>query len=150
VEVEIHEFRVSGVEGGSVGFWCRVSAGTYVRSLAHELGERLGCGGHLASLRRTRLAEFPVEQAHTLEQIGEAAQRGGLGALLIHPRLLLPDVPCVTADDEALGRIRNGRTVNLPEMSRSKWVKGFAGQAELVCLGSRVAGTLFHPKVVLM
>jgi len=63
---------------------------------------------------------------------------------------LLPELPSVTADEEALARIRTGRTVNLPEMSRSKWVKVFADQTELVCLASRVAGTLFHPKVVLM
>ena len=150
VEVEIHEFRVNALHGADVTFWCRVSSGTYVRSLAHTLGEKLGCGAHLASLRRTRVAEFPIEQAHTLEQIGEAAQQGSLDALLIHPRLLLPEVPSVTADEEAQGRIRNGRTVNLPEMSRSKFVKVFAGQADLICLASRVAGTLFHPKVVLL
>ena len=46
-------------------------------------------------------------------------------------------------------RIRNGMAVNLPEMSRAPLVKVFAGQAELVCIASRVAGTLFHPKVVL-
>lgn len=149
-EVEVREFRVTGVSGTEVGFMCRVSAGTYVRSLAHELGQKLGCGGHLASLRRTRFAELDVEQAHTMGQIEEAAQAGGSESLLIHPRLLLPAVPSVTADDEALGRIRNGRTVNLPEMSRSKWVKVFAGQTDLICLASRVAGTLFHPKVVLL
>jgi tRNA pseudouridine55 synthase len=49
-----------------------------------------------------------------------------------------------------VARIRTGRSVNLPEMSRSKWVKVFAGQTELICLASRVAGTLFHPKVVLL
>jgi tRNA pseudouridine55 synthase len=149
VEVEIHDFQVKSLEGADVAFWCRVSAGTYVRSLAHELGQKLGCGAHLAALCRTRVAEFRIEHAHTLERIGEAAQQGSLDALLIHPRLLLPEVPCVTADDEAQGRIRNGRTVNLPEMSRSKWVKVFAGQTDLICLANRVAGTLFHPKVVL-
>ena len=48
-----------------------------------------------------------------------------------------------------MARIRTGRSVNLPDMSRSKWVKVFADQTELICLASRVAGTLFHPKVVL-
>ena len=63
---------------------------------------------------------------------------------------MLPEIPAVTADQEAVARIRTGRSVNLPEMSRSKWVKVFADQTELICLASRVAGTLFHPKVVLM
>ena len=150
VEVEVKEFAVLGLEGELAAFRCRVSSGTYVRSLAHELGQKLGIGAHLASLRRTAVAEFGVDQARTLEQIGEAASQGRLEELFVHPRRLLPEIPCVTADDEAIGKIRHGRTVNLPEMSRSRWVKVFAGQAELVCLASRVAGTLFHPKVVLL
>jgi tRNA pseudouridine55 synthase len=150
VTVEVKEFYVDGMNGSDAAFRCRVSAGTYVRSLAHEMGRRLGCGAHLASLRRTAAAEFRIDQAHTLEEIGERGAQGVVGELLIHPRLLLPGIPAVTADDEALGKIRNGRSVNLPEMSRSKWVKVFAGQADLVCMASRVAGTLFHPKVVLL
>jgi tRNA pseudouridine55 synthase len=150
VEVEVHEFTVSSFEQDVATFRCRVSSGTYVRSLAHELGQKLGCGAHLASLRRTAVAEFTVEQSHTLEQIAEAAAQSRIEELLIHPRRVLPEIPCVTATEADVAKIRNGRTVNLPEMSRSRWVKVFAGQAHLVCLASRVAGTLFHPKVVLL
>ena len=150
VEIEVKEFTVRGLSGDSVDFQCRVSSGTYVRSLAHELGRRLETGAHLASLRRTAAAEFTIEQAHTVEGIAEAAAHGRLNDLLIHPRRILPQMPCVTANEEQLGRIRHGRSVNLPDMSRAPWIKVFAGQAELVCLASRVAGTLFHPKVVLL
>jgi len=150
VEVEIKEFAIGGMEGELVEFRCRVSSGTYVRSLAHELGQKLGTGAHLASLRRTAVAEFLVDQSHTLEAVGEAASQGRIEELLVHPRRILPDIPSVTADDEAVGKIRHGRTVNLPEMSRSRFVKVFAGQSELICIASRVAGTLFHPKVVLL
>jgi tRNA pseudouridine55 synthase len=85
-----------------------------------------------------------------LEQIAEAAMQGRLEEVSVHPRRVLPDIPSVTATDEDIAKIRHGRTVNLPEMSRSRWVKVFAGQSELVCLASRIAGTLFHPKVVLI
>ena len=150
VEVEVKEFVVSGMSGELADFRCRVSSGTYVRSLAHEMGQKLGVGAHLASLRRTAAGEFTMEQSHTLEQIAEAAAQGRLEELCVHPRRVLPEIPAVTATDEDIAKIRNGRSVNLPEMSRSKWVKVFAGQSELVCLASRVAGTLFHPKVVLL
>ena len=150
VEVEVREFTISGLNGDLADFHCRVSAGTYVRSLAHELGQKLGIGAHLASLRRTAVGEFTIEQSHTLEQIAEAVAQGRVDELCIHPRRVLPEIPSVTATDEDLAKIRHGRAVNLPEMSRSRWVKVFAGQSELVCLASRVAGTLFHPKVVLM
>ncbi len=150
VEVEVKEFTVFGLEEGLVEFRCRVSSGTYVRSLAHELGQKLGIGAHLANLRRTAVAEFTLDQSHTLDEIAEVGARGGVEELLFHPRRVLPEIPCVTATDEDIAKIRHGRTVNLPEMSRSRWVKVFAGQSDLVCLASRVAGTLFHPKVVLI
>ena len=150
VEVEVKEFTISSLDGELAEFRCRVSSGTYVRGLAHELGQKLGTGAHLASLRRTAVAEFSVEQSHTLEAVEEAARQGRIEELLVHPRQILPEIPSVTADDEAVGKIRHGRTVNLPEMSRSRLVKVFAGQSELICIASRVAGTLFHPKVVLL
>lgn len=150
VQVEVKEFTIDSLESDLAGFRCRVSSGTYVRSLAHELGQKLGCGAHLASLRRTAVAEFTVEQSHTLEDIAQAVTEARLEELLIHPRRVLPAIPCVTATEADVAKIRNGRTVNLPEMSRSPWVKVFAGQTQLVCLASRVAGTLFHPKVVLL
>jgi tRNA pseudouridine55 synthase len=149
VEVEVYEFAVGELRGLEVPFECRVSSGTYVRSLAHELGQKLDCGAHLARLRRTAVGEFDIAQAHTLEEAGNCAAAGQFEELMVHPRKLLPELPSVTADDEAVARIRTGRSVNLPEMSRSKWVKVFAGQSDLICLASRVAGTLFHPKVVL-
>jgi tRNA pseudouridine55 synthase len=150
VEVEVKEFAILGLEGEVAAFRSRVSSGTYVRSLAHELGQKLGCGAHLASLRRTSVAEFLIEDAHTLEQVAEAVSEARLDELLVHPRRVLPGIPCVTADEETVGRIRHGRSVNLAEFSKSKWVKVFAGQSDLICVASRVAGSLFHPKVVLM
>jgi tRNA pseudouridine55 synthase len=150
VEVVVKEFVISNLADDLAEFRCCVSSGTYVRSLAHELGQKLGIGAHLASLRRTAVAEFTIETSHTLEEIGEASAASRIEELLIHPRRVLPEIPSVTATEADVAKIRNGRTVNLPEMSRSRWVKVFAGQTELVCLATRVAGTLFHPKVVLI
>ena len=69
--------------------------------------------------------------------------------LFVHPRKLLLQMPCVTADESTAARIRAGRTVNLPELSRSRQVKVFAGQRDLIAIATRVAGTLFHAKIVL-
>ena len=150
VEVEVKEFAVLGLEGGRAEFRCRVTSGTYVRCLAHEMGQNLGCGAHLASLRRTAVAEFLLKDAHTLEQVTESVAQGQIDDVMVHPRRVLPGIPSVTADDDTVGRIRHGRSVNLADFSRSKWVKVFAGQSELICLATRVAGSLFHPKVVLI
>ena len=150
VEVEVKEFTILEQEGEVAAFRSRVSSGTYVRSLAHELGEKLGCGAHLASLQRTAVAEFLLTDAHSLERVAEAVSQGRLEELLVHPRRVLPGIPCVTADEDTVGRIRHGRSINLAEFSKSKWVKVFVGQSDLICLASRVAGSLFHPRVVLL
>jgi tRNA pseudouridine55 synthase len=107
------------------------------------MGQQLGVGAHLASLRRTALAEFGIGQAVTLEQA-----ESSLCQTLIHPRCVLPEMPCVTATEESVSKIRHGQAVNLPEMSKARLVKVFAGQSELIAIASRVAGTLFQPKVV--
>jgi len=72
-----------------------------------------------------------------------------LNELLIHPRLVLPEFPAVTASPESAAKIRHGGAVNLPEFSKAPMVRVFAGQRELLAIAKRVAGTLFQPKVVL-
>jgi tRNA pseudouridine55 synthase len=201
VQVEIKEFAILSVEGDRAAFRARVASGTYMRSVAHEMGQLLGCGAHLESLRRTAVAEFDLTQAHTLEEIEARLKEGpiragqlkeakvkevqmqgvqtqgvqmeegkikdchsepggkpgeepavshheGTAALFIHPRQLLPQFPSVTADEPTAARIRSGRPVNLPELSRARQVKVFQGQSELIAIATRVAGTLFHPKIV--
>ncbi|MGB6249830.1 MAG: tRNA pseudouridine(55) synthase, partial [Terriglobales bacterium] len=68
--------------------------------------------------------------------------------MLVHPRKLVPQLPCVTATEESAALIRTGRAVNLPEMSRAPQVKVFYGQRDLIAIATRIAGTLFHPSIV--
>jgi tRNA pseudouridine55 synthase len=150
VQVEIKEFEILGVEADRARFRARVSSGTYMRSVAHEMGQKLGCGAHLQSLRRTAVAEFSIADAHTLEELQAARSiPQTLENLFVHPRLLLPQFPCVSADEANTVRIRAGRPVNLPELSRARQVKVFSGQRNLIAIATRVAGTLFHPRIVL-
>nr|WP_245536462.1 tRNA pseudouridine(55) synthase TruB [Terriglobus saanensis] len=143
----IHSFVLTGLEDDVASFEMHVSAGGYVRSVAHELGQMAGCGAHLASLRRTRAGDFSLEQSLTLDAMSALAGRGELEAALPHPRTLLQQLPCVTADEAAAGRLRNGMSVNLPEFSQSPLVKIFTGPRDLVGVGKRVAGTLVQPFV---
>ena len=149
VKVEIKDFEILEVTQDRARFRARVASGTYMRSVAHEMGQELGCGAHLESLHRTAVAEFDIADAHSLEEVDEAGQKGSVDDLLVHPRKLLPQLPSVTADEPTAARIRSGRTVNLPELSRARQVKVFHGQRELIAIATRVAGTLFHPKIVL-
>jgi tRNA pseudouridine55 synthase len=148
-QVEIKEFEIVSVEGDCGHFRARVGSGTYMRSVAHEMGRELGCGAHLASLRRTGVSEFGIEEAHSLDEVEQASMNQRAEDLFVHPRKLLPEFPSVTANDEAVAAMRNGRAVNLPELSRARQVKVFRGQAELIAVATRIAGTLFHPRIVL-
>ncbi len=146
VPVEIFELEILEYSQGRARFRALVSPGTYIRCLAHELGQSLGCGAHLSALRRTRVGDFTLADAYTLEQLQVLATPA---EALVHPRRLLPEIPSVTVSEEAAAYIRNGRAVNLPDMSDSRYVKVFLNQRDLIAIAPRVAGTLFHAGVVL-
>ncbi len=148
--VRIDTFILEALEGPEGAFVMEISAGGYVRSVAHELGCDLGCGAHLSRLRRTRAGVFMLADAHTLEELEAlAGDSAALEDLCVHPRTLLPEMPAVTGDGQVLGRLRNGAQANLPEFSSAPLVKVFAGPRELVGIARRVAGTLFQPVVVM-
>jgi tRNA pseudouridine55 synthase len=147
-KVRIGSFEITALEGSEASFTMTISAGGYVRAVAHELGQIFGCGAHLSSLRRTQAGVFTLAEAHSLDELQPlAGNADALEAFCVHPRSLLPEMPSVTGDALALGRLRNGAQANLPEFSSATLVKVFAGQNELVGIAKRVAGTLFQPVV---
>lgn len=126
VLVEIKEFEILSTTADQATFRARVASGTYMRSIAHEMGQKLGCGAHLSGLRRAAVAEFVIEDAHSLRELEDAMQQGTVESdfeadfeakMLVHPRKLVPQLPSVTATEENAALIRSGRAVNLPEMS---------------------------------
>lgn len=148
--IRIGHFEIVALEGSCASFAMQVSAGGYVRSVAHELGQDLGCGAHLSSLRRTQAGAFTLDESRTLSALEAiAGDKVRLEEACVHPRALLPEMPAVGGDAMVLGRLRNGAQANLPEFSSAPLVKVFAGQRELVGIARRVAGTLFQPVVVL-
>jgi tRNA pseudouridine55 synthase len=148
--VRIDAFEIVAIEGAEASFTIDISSGGYVRSIAHELGQDLECGAHLNRLRRTRAGAFTLADAHTLKELEAlAGDAEALEALCVHPRTLLPEMPAVTGDSVALGRLRNGAQANLPEFSTAQLVRVFAGPRELVGIARRVAGTLFQPVLVM-
>jgi tRNA pseudouridine55 synthase len=146
--ITIHNFELTSLEGDTASFVMSVSAGGYVRSVAHELGQLAHCGAHLSSLRRTRAGAFALNHAITIDQL-KSASVAELEALLPHPRTLLPEMPSVTVDDQMAGRLRNGMQVNLPDFSQAPLVKVFTSPIDLLAITRRVAGTLMQPTVVL-
>ena len=146
--ITIHCFELETLEEEIAQFSMHVSAGGYVRSVAHELGQFAGCGAHLASLRRTAAGPFTLTDAIPLDDLKELTPRV-IEERLVHPRLLLPAMPAATVDEATAGRIRNGMQVNVPEFSRAPLVKLFTNGRDLLAIARRVAGTLVQPTVVL-
>lgn len=141
--------------GDLVHLTMTVSAGFYVRSLARDLGARLGCGAHLHALRRTRSGAFQVEAATSLD---EADQLGPL----LEPRLIgladaLPELAAVRLSEGGLARVRHGNPVG-QQLVTGQWVPAGAGSEKVRLLdesGALVAladyrGGMLHPSVVLI
>jgi len=148
--VTIDSFEILSLAVSESEFEMTISAGGYVRSVAHELGQVLACGAHLASLRRTRAGAFTLNDAHTLDELQPlTGNLAALEELCVHPRTLLPAMPSVTCDEQTLGKLRNGMQANLLEFSSAPLVKVFAGQRDLFAIAQRVVGTLFQPIAVL-
>lgn len=153
--IVIHRFDLLSLDGPSpmeqsAHFEMQVSAGGYVRSVAHELGQLAGCGAHLATLRRTQAGAFSLQQAISLDELKKlTGNLDEIELLLPHPRTLLPEMPSVTVDDQVAGRLRNGMQVNLPDFSNAPLIKIFTSPADLLGIAKRIAGTLMQPIVVL-
>ena len=143
--VVIHEFELIAVDGPCVRFRTRVSAGTYIRSLAHELGQRLRVGGHLTELRRTAVGEFGEASAISLGSLAEAIREGT--APVIPPERLLPDLPEIGLQGEQTAQALHGRDVAM----QCDWdrVKLLDEEGRLIAVAERAGGDLFHPVVVL-
>jgi tRNA pseudouridine55 synthase len=113
VEIEIFEYQLAGIEGSLARFVIECSSGTYIRSLAHEMGQSLGCGAHLAEITRTAVGEFTLDQAIRLEELAAAAQAGRFQNVMIKLDNLLPNFPSVNILPVIEHRVRHGSRFNV-------------------------------------
>lgn len=152
VEIEIYEARLTALEGDMASLLVRCSAGTYVRSIAHELGMTFGCGAHLHQLRRTRSGDFDISQARTIAALEAVRAEDALPQVLIPAAELLPSFPLVRVDPLTAGQIRNGRDFHSSPFQvprNSQHVKAIDEYGALVAIGELRAPNLYHPSVVI-
>jgi tRNA pseudouridine55 synthase len=112
-EVEVFEYKFTGIDGQVARFVVECSSGTYIRALAQEMGEKLGCGAHLAEITRTAVGEFSLEQALDLEELAEAARAGKFADRLIPLEHLLPNFPRANVLPVVERRVRHGTNFNV-------------------------------------
>jgi tRNA pseudouridine55 synthase len=162
VRVCIHEFTAIKAEGqlikdnldGTFDLRAHVvcSSGTYVRTLAEDFGKRLSVGAHLAELRRTRVGDFRVEKAVTLDDLKTSFAEEALGGLVVPLNAALSKLPFVHLSGQDVRNVSHGREV---KVEGSSWtdgenVKMCDAQEQLIAIGQYDAGAqLIHPRVVL-
>jgi len=152
VAVTVHALDVIGIDGCQATVRVHCSAGTYLRSIAHEAGQALGCGAFLKNLRRTAAGEFKIEQARTLEELAALAQQGRMEEALLCGSQLLPEFPAEVVDALTAGQIRNGRDFRVsPFQTRAgaRYVKALTTEGELIAIGEARLPHVYHPILVL-
>jgi tRNA pseudouridine55 synthase len=133
--VFIRELKLERFAGDELEFSVLCSKGTYVRTLAEDIGEALGCGGHLIALRRTGIGEFQLQDAFTLAQL-EALDETQRDALLMPLDRLVLNLPSLQLDPVQAGRLAQGQRLGLsdahPDGKRRLYAEGcFIGLGEL-------------------
>ncbi len=122
--VIIHELQLLNLETGLLDCSVRCSKGTYIRTLAEDIGQALGCGAHVARLRRTALAAYQDLPLVTLGMVQASAEQGSaaLDALLLPMDGVLADWPSVQVDDTSAHYLSTGQAVQVTRAPTAGWV----------------------------
>ena len=122
--VKILDIQILEIDLPKVRMEVSCSKGTYIRTLCHDIGEKLGCGGCMESLIRTRVSTFRIEDAKTLDEIETLKQEGKLAELLVPIDAMFPSYPKITVKDDWKAFAKNGNPLDL------KMLKEACGQDE--------------------
>jgi tRNA pseudouridine55 synthase len=170
VEVEVYEFRLTSVEGSVARFVVECGSGTYIRSLAYDLGKLHGAGAHLAEISRTAVGEFTLDQAASLDELTADTKAGTFADRVIRLENLLSELPRATVLPIVEKRVRHGAKFNLPlsqiqpghttsaqgapaELDSGDWkpsrLRVFNQQGQLIAIAEPVVPRTYQPVVVL-
>lgn len=147
--VTIHQLDVIGWEPPDLKLDVVCSAGTYIRSLAFDLGEELGCGGHLRALRRLRSGPFMVAEAHSLEKLEHLEATGQIDTAILPPRSALATMPQVSLTSEQEQAVRYGQTIPLTLAGNPEPVQAHNANGRLIAVLIRADESGYRPTLVL-
>lgn len=152
VEVTIHSAEILECEGNTARLKVHCSAGTYLRSIAHDLGQAAGPGAYLDKLIRLQSGAFTLDQAFKLERLSELSLAARLDEAMIPAARMLPEFPAETVDEVTAAHIRNGRDFRVSPFrvpKDTKTVKAVTQHGDLLAIGEIVLPGLYHPVLVL-
>jgi tRNA pseudouridine55 synthase len=152
-DVEIYAIEIARCEGDELDLSVHCSPGTYLRSIAHELGALLGTGAHLKSLRRTASGSFSLADARTIPLLERLAADERIYDAVLPMSELLPDFPAEVVDATTAGFIRQGRDFRVSPFragaSTARYVKAVGADGDLVAIGEIRLPNLYHPVLVI-
>jgi len=152
VEVTIYRLDVLECAGPRLRIQVHCSAGTYLRAIAHDLGQAAGCGAYLEQLRRVSACGFTLAQAHTIDELERLSSGQRLAEVLIPGAQLLPEFPAEVVDSITAAQIRNGRDFRVSPFRVRKgtpYVKALTEDGSLLAVGEARLPNLYHPILVL-
>ncbi len=146
--VTIHEINLLRLEGDELEIDLRCSKGTYVRTLAEDIGAALGCGAHLSALRRTASGPFELEHAVTLPELEHLAKSGfeALDELLLPIENALSDWPGVNMSENTAYYLQQGQAVQVPKAPTSGWVRLHRDDGKFLGIGQILEDGRVAPK----
>jgi tRNA pseudouridine55 synthase len=117
--VTVHFFRLKEYNPPIIGFEAKCTSGTYIRSLAHELGQKLGCGAHLYQLTRTQIGNFCINDSCTLDAIERLVPQGKTKKIFLSLESLLPELPSLVINNAAASLARNGNEFTIESVLKT-------------------------------
>ncbi len=144
--VDVYRATWRRAEQDEIEIRLHCSSGFYVRSLAHDLGESLGCGAHVASLRRVGVGPFRVDQCVTLDQLESAESVEDLDQYLVPADQGLTDLPDVMLTADAAYYLCRGQPVRASTAPRTGWVRLYAQEAGFLGIGKVLSDGRVAPK----
>ncbi len=117
--VTVYAFRLTAYSPPALSFEVHCTSGTYIRSLAHDLGRALGCGAYLSALRRLSVGRHGILQAQTLEEIEELSRLKKPESYLLPLESLLPEFPKAVLSEPGSGRLQKGRPIPAADVLRT-------------------------------
>ena len=170
VEIEVFEFQLQEINDSLARFTVECGSGTYIRSLAHEMGAQLGTGAHLAAIVRTAVGEFAIDQAISLGDLEQRVRAGRAAECIVPLGRLLSELPRASVLPAIERRVRNGSRFQVPlaqiqpgyapmrqgattELNSGEWkparLRVFNQQEQLIAIAEAVVPRTYQPLVVL-
>ena len=133
--VTIHELTLLSMTDDTITVDAHCSKGTYIRTLAQDIGEALGFGAHLSMLRRTDVSPFDCSKLYTIEDIEKLAEAGELEDTLLPIDSALIKLPSITLNEADANRVRNGLKASRPDVPESDMIKMYLEDGEFIGIG---------------